>query len=361
MHCNRHGRNADRAQAMSIHLRPRPTAVHGGNAQDLIDLSASLNPLGPSPNAVQAARGCELGRYPEVDAAALMRAAAIRHGLHAEQVVPVPGASWALWLCAVALLRSGDRCLALVPCFGEYRRFVEVAGAEFVEFRALPPDFHWNLERLEKALAHAPTMCVLGNPANPTGTAIPASTLRRLFRTFPKTWFVVDEAFAAFAPGGTSLLDDGGIPSNALVVRSLTKELALPGLRMGYLVASAEVAKALAGILPPWPLSAPALAAAVAGMRDTSHVECGAALARREVAELAEALTRVGLVTVPSFANYVLAHAPGAATGFREHGIAVRDCDSFGLPQHIRIAAPGEHQLHQVLTAIGGLRVTPYA
>jgi len=346
---------------MSLQLRSRPPAAHGGTAPDLIDLTASLNPLGPSPKALRAAREAELGRYPEVDAGSLRRAAAKRHRLIADNVVPVPGASWGLWLCAVALLRPGDRCLALTPCFGEYRRSAELAGADFVESQAQPHDFHWQWDLIEAALAQAPAVCMLGNPANPTGTAIPASTLRHLCQAFPKTWFVVDEAFAAFAPPGTSLLDDGTPPSHVLVVRSLTKELALPGLRMGYIVAAPEMAKALAGVLPPWPLSAPALAGAVSGIGDTERIEAGAALARREVAELTEALARVGLVTVPSAANYLLARAPGAASIFRQQGIAVRDCASFDLPDYIRIAAPTQGQLPLVLGAIDGLTVAPHA
>ncbi len=346
---------------MSIRLQPRPAAIHGGSSEVLIDLTASLNPLGPSPKALQAARDCELGRYPEVDAASLKGAAAIRHRLPVENVVPVPGASWGLWLCAVALLGPGERCLGLAPCFGEYRRFAELAGAEYVEIRARPPYFRWEESDIDEALGETPAVCVIGNPGNPTGTVMPASRLRRLCAAYPRTWFVIDEAFAAFAPRGTSLLDQGQVPFNALIVRSLTKELALPGLRMGYAVAAAEMATALAGILPPWPLSVPAIAAAVAGMSDTDHLEGGAALAHKEVGQLSEALTRVGVATVPSATNYLLAYAPNAVIAFRQRGIAVRDCTSFGLPQHIRIAAPREDRLETVLDAIDRLEVAGYA
>jgi histidinol-phosphate aminotransferase len=261
----------------------------------------------------------------------------------------------------VALLGPGDQCLTLAPCFGEYRRAVEVAGADCLEIRAQPPDFCWKPAQIEQALAQAPAMCLLANPANPMGTALPASVLRHLSQAFPETRFVIDEAFVAFAPSGTSLLDDGSPPSNTLIVRSLTKELALPGLRMGYVVAREEIANSLGGILPPWPLSAPALAAAVAGMADTEHVNGGARLARREMREIAEALAAAGAAPLPTSANYVLAHAPGAVTALQEQGIAVRDCDSFGLPEHIRMAAPTQEQFQLVLDAIGGLKVTPLA
>ncbi len=346
---------------MSIRLQPRPAAIHGGSSEAMIDLTASLNPLGPSPKALQAARDCELGRYPEADAASLKRAAAVRHRLPVENVVPVPGASWGLWLCAVALLGPGERCLGLAPCFGEYRRFAELAGAEYVEIRARPPHFRWEESEIDEALGEPPVVCVIGNPGNPAGTVMPASRLRRLCAAHPRTCFVIDEAFAAFAPAGTSLLDQGPLPVNALIVRSLTKELALPGLRMGYVVAADEMAKMLAGILPPWPLSAPAIGAAVAGMSDTDHIEGGAGLARRETEQLSEAFARVGVAAVPSSANYLLARAPGALTAFRENGIAVRDCTSFGLPDYVRIAAPREGQLSLVLGAITGLTVAQHA
>lgn len=339
---------------MRLRLRPQPPARHGGTGAGLIDLSASLNPLGPSPAALAAARTCELGRYPEVDARSLVTAVAHRHRLPPDCVVPTPGGSWGLWLCAVSLLEPGDTCLATGPCFGEYERQAALCGATYREVRASPPHA-WPDRELEAALLQRPRMCVIGNPSNPAGTTVTQDRLRDLCTAHPATCFVIDEAFAAFAPQGTSLLDEGPPPTNAIVVRSLTKELGLPGLRMGYLVAAPPVASALAGTLPPWPLSAPALAAAVAGLADHEHVTMGAALGRRLVAQLAGALEVAGAVPFPSTVNYLLAWAPGAAEALRGQGILVRDCASFGLPDHVRIAAPRLTDLETVLQAIRSL------
>jgi histidinol-phosphate/aromatic aminotransferase/cobyric acid decarboxylase-like protein len=333
----------------------RPAASHGGAGEAAIDLSASLNPLGPHPAAVEAARTCGLGRYPEPDARALVRAAAAHHRIDAACIVPVPGASWGLWLCAVALLGPGDRCLAIGPCFGENRRSVEIAGATFREVRDWPPDGASALRRLGSGLAARPAMAMAANPGNPGGQAVPGPGLRRLCEREPRTWFVIDEAFASFAPPDTSLLDGGPPPPNAVVVRSLTKELALPGLRMGYLVAKAELAAHLNGVLPAWPLSAPAVAAAAAGLADRGHVEAGAAVARRHVAELAAALEAVGAAVFASDANYLVARARGAAGALRGRGIAVRDCASFDLPDHVRLAAPRPRDMAVVLAALAGL------
>lgn len=340
---------------MKLNLTPRPATRHGGAAGAGIDLSASLNPLGPHSAALEAARRCELGRYPEPHARQLIDAAAKRHRVDGDCIVPTPGASWGLWLCAVALLGRGDCCLAIGPSFGENRRSAEIAGAEFEEIRVWPPAQERISCELEVALARRPAALIIANPSNPGGQAITGSDIRRLCMQHTQTMFVIDEAFASFAPAGTSLLDDGAPPRNAVVVRSLTKELAMPGLRMGYLAGDAGLAAQLNGVLPAWPLSAPAIAAAVAGLADQSHLEAGAALGHQHVAELGAALAAVGAAPFPSSANYLLAHAPAAFSGLRNHGITVRDCASFGLPGHIRLAAPKRDEMRAVLTAIADL------
>jgi histidinol-phosphate/aromatic aminotransferase/cobyric acid decarboxylase-like protein len=338
-------------------LTARPPATHGGAAKTQIDLSASHNPLGSHPGALEAARACELGRYPEPEARQLARAAALRHGLPERIVVPVPGAAWGLWLCSVALIGPGDTCLGLGPCFGENRRSLEIAGAEYREVRAWPPLASVMLRELEVGLAGRPTLCMIANPGNPTGVAMAAGDVRSICAEHPDTAFIIDEAFAAFAPAGTSLVDGSLPPSNAVVVRSLTKELGLPGLRMGYLIAGSNLADHLAGILPAWPLSAPAIAAAVAGTADLRHVEAGAQLARRHLEQLAPALASTGAAPLESDANYLLAHAPGAGEALRQAGVTVRDCASFDLPGHIRLGAPKPEEMARVLSAIAELGV----
>ena len=341
---------------VSPRLVPQPPATHGGAGRG-IDLSASLNPLGPSRLALEAARTTPLDRYPELDAGPLRRAAAGRHSVAEEAVVPMPGAGFGLWLVMAAFLQPGDACLALAPCFGEYRRCAAMASADYREMVAAEPSLDWDVDQLDDQLDRGVTMCVVANPANPSGRGLPAERLSRLCRDHPETVLVLDEAFAAFGPPGLSLLEDPSLPGNAIVVRSLTKELGLPGLRMGYLVAHPEVAAQIAGIMPPWPLSSPSLAAAVAGMEDRGHVAEGARVARTHVGQLADALGDAGASPLPSDANYLLVRAPGAVAALAGHGITVRDCGSFGLPDHVRIAAPSPADLSTVLEAIRALDV----
>ncbi len=318
--------------------------MHGGRSRLPIDLSASLNPLGPSRPALAAARSAELTRYPDPVAAALAAAAAARHRIPAETVIPIPGASWGLWFCLVAHGSPGRRCVALGPCFGEYRRAAEISGCSYEE----------TADGLEKALDCGPDILLVGNPANPAAGVIPADRLAAACETSAGTLFLVDEAFAAFAPEGTSLVEGRIPPANAIVVRSLTKELGLPGLRMGYLVAAEERAAGLRAIMPAWPLSSPAVAAATAGCADLDHIRAGAEVGRRHVAVMSDVLARAGADVCPSSANYVLCRAPQLVEQLAGRGIAGRDCASFGLPDHVRLAAPAPADLPVVLEAISG-------
>jgi histidinol-phosphate/aromatic aminotransferase/cobyric acid decarboxylase-like protein len=328
---------------VTARLQPSPLAFHGGRSGLGLDLSASLNPLGPSRPALEAARSAELVRYPNPTAAPLAAAAAARHGIPSETIVPVPGASWGLWLSLIVHGGTGVRCVAIGPCFGEYKRAAEIAGCSYDEIRA----------GLEEALGCGPDILLIGNPANPAATVLSVDRLADACATNPGTLFVVDEAFAAFAPEGTSLVEGRIPPANGIVVRSLTKELGLPGLRMGYLVAAEDRAAALRAMLPAWPLSAPALAAAVAGCGDLEHIRAGAEVGRKHVLLMTEALARSGAQVCPSSANYLLCREPGLLERLAASGIAGRDCASFGLPDHVRLAAPSPSELPVVLEAIG--------
>jgi histidinol-phosphate/aromatic aminotransferase/cobyric acid decarboxylase-like protein len=318
--------------------------VHGGRSRLPIDLSASLNPLGPSRPALEAARSAGLTRYPDPAAAPRAAAAAARHRIPPETVVPIPGASWGLWFGLVTYGGPGRRCVALGPCFGEYRRAAEISGCSFEE----------TAMDLEQAVDSSPDIVLVGNPANPAASVVPAERLAAACKANPDILFLVDEAFAAFAPAGTSLLNGCVPPANAIVVRSLTKELGLPGLRMGYLVAPEESATELRAMLPAWPLSSPALAAATAGCADLEHIRAGAEVGRRHVRVMSEALAVARVDVCPSSANYLLCRAPGLLERLAGRGIAARDCSSFGLPDHVRLAAPAPAELAAVLEAISG-------
>jgi histidinol-phosphate aminotransferase len=157
-----------------------------------------------------------------------------------------------------------------------------------------------------------------------------------------------------FAEGVPSALDLCRDP-RVVVIRSLTKNFGLAGLRLGYAVAEPIVVEALSRSRPPWTVNALAQAAGLAALGDEHHLQEGRRLARRAKALLVDHLGRLGLECVPSRANFWLVEVGDAAELRHQlllHGILVRDCASFGLPRHIRLAARPLPECERLLGAI---------
>jgi histidinol-phosphate/aromatic aminotransferase/cobyric acid decarboxylase-like protein/adenosyl cobinamide kinase/adenosyl cobinamide phosphate guanylyltransferase len=273
----------------------------------------------------------DVDAYPDERAA--LAALAALHGRTPEEIVPTNGAAEALWLLPAALRPQLAVCVH--PAFTEGEAALRAHGVPVARV----------LRRAEDDYALDPTavpthadLVLVGNPASPTGTLDPAAALHALRR--PGRTVVVDEAFMDLVPGEpTSLvrepLDD------VIVVRSLTKAFAIPGLRAGYAVAAPPLAARLRAVRPPWSANALALAALTAAAQRPEALALNAQRAQRERTDLAQRLTEAGIRHCPAAANFVLIHRPGAAARLRAHGIAVRPAGSFpGLTDdHVRITA----------------------
>ena len=333
-------------------------AEHGGappTAGSVLDFSASANPLGPSPAVVAAAQAAAFGRYPEREAATLRAALATRLEVAAERVVVGNGSVELIWLLALCYLGRGDHVLVVGPTFAEYARAARLMGAQVTE--VVPegevgsrPD----LARLGRTLAELrPALTFVCNPNNPTGLYLDRAAIEELVAATPGL-LVLDEAYVAFverAWDARPLLGD----ERVVVLRSMTKDHALAGLRLGYAVAAPAVARALQWAQPPWSVNAAAQAAGLAALCDDAHVGRGRALAAEAKELLAVGLAEVGLAALPSAANFCLVEVgDGAAVSqaLRTRGIYVRDCTSFGLPRHVRIAARPLAECRELLAAM---------
>jgi histidinol-phosphate aminotransferase len=302
----------------------------------------------------------DLGRYPSAQRDAEVRGTvAARHGRTPDEVLVLAGAAEGFAL--LPALRPA--CAAVVhPSFTEPD--VTLTDAEIPVRRVLlrPEDGYRLRPELVPAVAD---LVVLGNPTNPTSVLHPADTIRALAR--PGRVLVVDEAFADAIPGEPeSLGADRDLPG-LLVLRSLTKTWALPGLRAGYALGAPDLLARLARHRPPWPVSTLVLEAVAACCEPSAIAEAEAAADqvtahRRSLgARLAE-LPGIE-VHQPAAAPFLLLRVPNGPAvlgALRERGIAVRRADTFpGLTaDHIRVAvrspqrcAPLVAALREILTA----------
>lgn len=354
--------------------------AHGGNVQklaeragvrpgDLVDFSASINPLGPPPwlaEEVADALG-QVVHYPDPEAGDLTLAACERYKVWPNQALAGNGASELLpAICGLAVRMGLGRAVVPMPAYVDVDRCCRLAGLAVEPLLCRAADgFEPDLERLAGMLA-TPAAVFLASPNNPTGLCLPARHVRDLARAFPKSLFVVDESFADFVPGiedegtgrGPAPEDGGGPggagrlvrlrPDNVIVLSSLTKFYALPGLRLGLCFATAEIIARLRRRLPAWNVGVLAQRVGARALRDLEYQERTV----REVASLREALSAdlrgiPGLRVFPGAANFLLCRLDRVGMTARplferllSEGLAIRLCANFeGLDDsYFRIA-----------------------
>lgn len=324
-------------------------AAHGLRPMDVLDLSANLHPDGPDPAVIEAARTAPLDRYPHPEAAPLRDAIAAAHGLDPATVLPAPGGTAAIHLVARALIRPGDRVTVVTPAFGEYAAAAREAGAVVTEVRMAPPAFVLDIGALPRA-----ALTFLCAPDNPTGRDLTREDALRAVEATGGT-VLLDAAYEAFAGREpfTSVLARSS--ANVVAVHSMTKLHAVPGLRLGYVVAAPPLIARLSAMQHAWALDAPSIAAGVvaAGQHEARRARLAS---MRETREWLRAHWEAqGFEVAPGAANFLLVRT-GDAARVREallaQRIVVRDASSFGLPEWIRIAVPPVARRDEVAAAV---------
>lgn len=368
----------------------REAAVHGGvdraalaalgaDPDTVIDFSSNQAPLGISPAARAAAAGAVLDAYPDRDAATLAAALARRHQVAPSRIVAGNGSTELIRLIAQLALRENDLALSLSPSFGEYRLGTELARGRFIEHplalaAALPAPapssvparraaaFIYDHSAFAAALTERrPRLCWICSPNNPTGAAVPAKQIETQVKEHPDTLFVLDEAYCDLldGPQWTSALLELG---NLVVVRSMTKAWGLAGLRLGYAIAAESLAKPLRTAKPPWNVNACAQAAGLAALADDSWYQRSIDLLRSGRADLMTGLAQQGREVLASCAGFFLIRVENAAAAREQllaRGCLVRDCTSFGLPEHVRVSPRQADQNERLLDAFAGLAPPP--
>ncbi len=324
-------------------------AQHGLRAEDVLDLSANLHPDGPHPAVIEAARSARLDRYPPSDAQPLREAVAEAHGLDPATILPTPGGTAAIHLVARAILRPGDTALIVTPTFGEYVAAVRAAGANPLEMRTQPPTFELRLESLSRAVA-----TFVGIPDNPTGRDLTRAEVVRMAEVTGGT-VVLDAAYEPFLDRDAFASDLARVSANVVAVHSMTKLHAVPGLRLGYVVASPPLIARLALLQHSWSIDAPSLEAGrvATGMHEARR---SALRSMRETREWLRARWQAeGFTVAPGTANFLLVRT-GDARQVREAmlslRIVVRDATSFGLPDWLRIAIPPADRQEEVAAGL---------
>jgi histidinol-phosphate aminotransferase len=341
--------------------------VHGGidygefarlgiDPAGVIDFSVNGNPYGASPHVREALQHVDIAHYPDRHCLNL-RQAILEHDLpdsrlSLDRIVCGNGTAELIMAAAHAFLEPGEKAAIIGPTYGDYVAAVHAARAIPVEFRAEAPDFGLDSDAAATWIVRErPALVWVCNPNNPTGHALSQEELRCLVDSCQSVGarLILDEAYQRFLftshlPAAAPWIHQS--PSTRIIVlRSLTKDYALPGLRLGYLIGDRAAGEAIARQLPSWNVSAAAQMAGIAALNDQGHLRRTLTMLHDERDAFFAALREARLAVAPSQTHFCLVDV-GDARAVRRRllasGLLVRDCTSFGLPRYIRVATRPE-------------------
>lgn len=335
--------------------------LHGGNVwdasiksgmapEDILDFSASINPLGVPPKARDAIRrSLKLASaYPDPVGSEIRKALAAYHGIPPENCLVGNGSTEFIYLFPRVV--KPQKALIVEPAFSEYRNALSLCGVETAGFPCLEKDgFMPDLGALKTAVKkNRFDVVFIANPSNPAGVLLKREGLMGLAASLSATGTVLalDEAFIDFIEG-ESLKREVTRLKNCVIFRSMTKFFSMAGLRLGYMIADKAVIDRFSRCVPPWSVNTLASVAAIAALKDRSYIERTHRWLEREKAFMGRAVQSLdGFKIFPGRANYLIVRLPAdmsasciTAALFKK-GILVRDLTNWpGLGKsYIRVA-----------------------
>ncbi len=316
----------------------------GLNEADIVKLASNENPLGPSPLALAAAQDAlfEMALYPDGAGFALKAKLAAKWNVAANQIVLGNGSNDVLDMAARAFLSPGTSSVYAQHAFAVYPLATQTVGAHGIAAPAT--DYGHDLNAMRAAIRDDTRVLWIANPNNPTGTFLPWAELEAFLETVPQQVLVVlDEAYGEFLPPAERCDTVAWLARfpNLLIVRTFSKAYGLAGLRVGYGLGSAEVIDLLNRVRHPFNVNAPALAAAEAALDDVDFLARSYALNTAGMAQLVAGLAGLGVESVPSKGNFLLAKVGDAArinSELLKRGVIVRPVGNYGLPEFLRVS-----------------------
>ncbi len=362
-------------------LQPKPNiakiapATHGGidygeldklgiTSEAVLDFSVSTNPFGPPPGIREAMGSVSIEKYPDSEATAMRQSLAGKLNTAPDNLLIGSGSTELIRLIATAYFGAEDSVLIPHPTYGEYEVACRLVGAKVLK-QSMLKETNFRLNTAETAdlmRKHHPKGIFLCNPNNPTGQYSSREEIRQILAAAGDSLVILDEAYIAFTENAWASLDliNGG---NLVILRSMTKDYALAGLRLGYAISAKPIISVLKRVRPPWNISAPAQQAGIIALKADDYLkECG--LKIQEAQEfLIRELKSLGLSPLPSPTNFFLVKV-GNAAEFRQallkRGLLVRDCASFGLADYIRLAPRTLAECQRLITAIKEIAEQPH-
>lgn len=344
--------------------------IHGGNilaeakrlgidAGDLIDMSSNLTPLGvvPGLKEVYLKGFSEIGCLPDASSHGLRESFCQKHHCSMDEVIAGNGTTEFIYDLAIKL--ASAKVMIVNPTYSDYKLGCEYGKIEWQSFSLQPPEFQLSLDGLNLEL-HGEELVFICNPNNPTGTMVDVESLYEFIKRRSDVVFVVDESYLPFTDH-PSLITYPRL-ANLFILCSSSKIYGIPGLRLGFMVASAERLLPFLATQKPWVVNRPAQLCGEFLLR------CGDEYVKDVVEYIdlvkpyfVKGLSAIaGLEPVAGVANFVLCHVTTSKdvsalkADMLKHRIMIRDCNSFdAMPdQYFRISLQTEEKNSKCLQAL---------
>jgi histidinol-phosphate aminotransferase len=326
-------------------------------------LSSNETPLGPSPKAVAAYRAVadHLQDYPDGASTVLREAIGRAFGLDPNRIVCGAGSDDLLNLLADAYLHDGDEAIYTTHGFLVYPIATLGSGAKPI---VAPEKNHTaDVDAILAKVTGRTKVVFLANPNNPTGTYVPFDEVKRLQKGLPPhVLLVLDAAYAEYVrrndyEAGIELV---ATSENVVMCRTFSKIYGLAALRLGWMYGPAHVVDAINRIRGPFNVNSAAMAAGVAAIADTEHVETARVHNDKWLAWLTQEIRKLGLEVTPSIANFVLIHFPerkgktaeDADAFLTKRGLILRRVKAYHLPNALRMTVGSEEANRLVVAAL---------
>ncbi len=346
------------AQGTNVEETIRRFGILGGK---IMDFRSTVNPLGPSPAAVRAAKRslAVIDRFPQPDAGDLRKAISRYYGIKPDHVVCGNGSNSLIHL--IPRIFRPKKVLIPVPTYSEYITAAREAGAQVAALQLNERD-GFRVDPLEMAFAlKGMDMAFLCNPNNPTGLLMPKPEMLEIVRYAHEQGarLVVDECFMDFV-NAESIVKDAVQTSHLICLRSFSTFFGMPGLRIGYAVADEATADSLRTGQERWSVNITAEHAAIEALQDWRYARKIDRLIAKERERILSAVRILpGVETFPCSANFIFIKipapkAPLLVEKLALRGILVRDCSSFpGLNERfIRISVRTRPENKRLIRAL---------
>ena len=317
------------------------TYAHGGN---LVKLASNETPWAPHPAVLDAIAEVSktLHRYPDPGSTQLRTRLAERYDTNPERITLGNGSCDILLGAAQALLEPGAEIVYAWPSFSMYPHLAALTGARAITV-PLTEDGRHDLEAMLREITAATRICLICNPNNPTGTALPLEEIAQFAERVPRhVALIVDEAYVEF-----NLLQDPDDSldllkrhNNVVLMRTFSKVYGLCGLRVGYALCPENFRDAVDRIRQPFSVNALAQAAAAEALRHQDEVARRVERTAIERVHVESELESRGLEVAPSQANFswvAVEDEERVLAGLQSRGVIVRGGAALGDPGHMRV------------------------